>query len=309
MLGEPVFRLSEGARVASMVIQLESQDAVLPLRSVAREFKVAPDSADGKMIDLIERALDFVVSVKIGDKFPTEINGGEASWLPTEQDRLIALSRMRHNLVRNVAAQLGKKVMIEGEPVPGWERISKNQNLLRLTIEAAAGLIEGANAAEITSRVAVIGEEMAYIESMRRVLTKGITSMRDKLLRVQMDKVPIGRQDTVKQVQTLARRGVAEITNRFNDIDVRLDDILAKLRDVPGTTALIRRQRDWFSRTNQSWGPVLTAWNSAPSHFDDFLWKVVERTYLFLAPRFMPFKEWISVEAKFSKEKMKVTVW
>src|ERR1700761_7085068 len=92
MLGEPVFRLSEGTRVPSMVVQLESQDAVLPLRSVAREFKLEPQSGDGRMLGLIEQALDFVVSIRLGDKLPSELYGGEASWEPSAQDRRVAAS-------------------------------------------------------------------------------------------------------------------------------------------------------------------------------------------------------------------------
>jgi len=309
MLGEPVFRLSEGARLPSMVIQLEKQDAILPLRSVAREFKVPPESADGQMLDMIEQALDFVVSIRLGDKFPSELNGGVASWQPNEQDRLIASSKMRHNLVRGVSARTGKKVVIDGGVTPGWELAPKNRVLLQDAIDGAATLIDGTTPAEITTRLAAISEEMAYIENMRRTLTKGIAGMRDKLLRVQMDQVGSSRQDTVKQVQTLAKRGVGEISTRFNDVDVRLDDILGMLRDTPAAVAWIRRQRDWFVRTNQAWGPVLGAWNSAPTHFDDFLWKIIEQTYAFLAPRFMPFQEWLSAEAKMKKDKVHAKVW
>ena len=93
MLGDPIFRLSEGTKVPSMVIRLEGQEAVLPLGSVAREFRVDAESADGQMLTLIEQALDFVVSIKIGDKLPSELNGGAASWEPTAQDRRIAASR------------------------------------------------------------------------------------------------------------------------------------------------------------------------------------------------------------------------
>ena len=119
MLGEPVFRLSEGARVPSMVVQLESQDAVLPLRSVAREFKLEPQSGDGRMLGLIEQALDFVVLVRLGDKLPSELYGGEASWEPSAQDRQIAASAVRHNLVRCVFARMRKTVAIKGGAVAG----------------------------------------------------------------------------------------------------------------------------------------------------------------------------------------------
>src|SRR5580658_2335622 len=108
MLGEPTFRLSEGARVPSMVVKLEGQEAVLPLPSVAREFHIDADTPDGQMLTLIEEALDFVVSIKLGDKLPPELNGGTASWEPTEQDRRIANSRVRKNMVRCVFARMGK---------------------------------------------------------------------------------------------------------------------------------------------------------------------------------------------------------
>jgi hypothetical protein len=308
LLKDPVFRLSEGAVVPSMVIHLESQEAVLPLRSIAREFAIAPDSPDGKMLDLIEQALEYVVAIRIGDKLPSELVGGEASWDPNGQDRRIADSRIRYNLVRCVAARMGKSVDL-GLSAPGWEENPGNKALLTEAITDAAQ-IEGTDSPDITGRIAAISEEMAYIESMRRILARATGHLREKLLRLKMDQVPISRQDTVKQVQSLARTGLTEILSRFDDVDVRLDDnTLAMLRDTAATTAWMRKQRDWLFRTNHSWGSVFTAWANAPADFDDFLWKVVERTYVFLAPRFMSFQEWKVAETRLRKDKMHVTVW
>jgi hypothetical protein len=309
MLGEPVFRLSEGARIPSMVIQLESQEAVLPLQSVAREFKVDPESADGQMLNLIEQALEFVVSLKLGDKLPSELNGGAASWDPDKQDRRIAASRVRHNLVRCVFARLGKNVSITGGAVPGWEDEPKNQAVLQKAITAAATQLDGADEAAIIADVASISEEMAYIEAMRRALGRGIGSMRDKLLRIQVGQVPISHQDTIKQVQSLANAGIKEIMGRFDDVDGRLDDILAMLRDLPAVIVVLRRQRDWLFRTNRAWAAVFTDWANAPKHFDEFFLKVVERTYTFLAPRFMSFQEWTNADARIKKSGTRTKIW
>jgi hypothetical protein len=223
MLGEPLFRLSEGARVPSMVVQLESQEAVLPLRSVAREFRVDPESTDGQMLTLIEQALEFVVALKLGDTLPSELNGGAASWEPNEQDRRIAASRVRHNLVRGVFARLGQSVAIDGDDVPGWEDQPKNQTLLRQAISGASAQLDGAAEADVAARVASISEEMAYIEAMRRPLGRGIGGIRDRLLHILPGEVPVSQQATIKQVQGLARLGIKEITGRFDDVDVRLD--------------------------------------------------------------------------------------
>jgi hypothetical protein len=130
MLGEPIFRLGDGNQVPCMVVQLDTQQAVLPLRSLAREFNIDPNGDDGKMLKLIEQALDFVVAVKIGDTLPSELQG-IASWEPTDVDRRAASSRIWHSLVRCVFAKLGQSFDIPGGAVPGWESDPANQKLAR----------------------------------------------------------------------------------------------------------------------------------------------------------------------------------
>ncbi len=309
MLGEPVFRLSEGTRIPSMVVRLDSQEAVLPLQSVAREFRIDPESADGQMLILIEQALDFVVALKPGDKLPSDLNGGTASWDPHEQDRRIAASRVRHNLVRCVSARLGKTVAIGGGGAPGWEDVPKHRALLREAIRDAGIQLDGLDEADVSTRVASICEEMAYIEAMRRALARGIGGVREKLLHLDAGEVPVSKQETVKQVQTLARVGISEITSRFDDVDSRLDDLLAVLRDIPTAITALRRQRDWLFRTNRAWTSVFTDWANAPKHYDEFLLKVIERTYLFLAPRYMSFQEWTTAEARMQKAAVRAKVW
>jgi hypothetical protein len=309
MLGEPLFRLSEGTRLPSMVIRLENQEAVLPLQSLAREFRIEPKSDDGQMLVLIEQALEFVVAIKLGDKLPSELNGGEASWEPNEQDRRVAASRVWHGLVRCVFAKSGKGVAISGSGGPGWEIEPKNRPLLHQAVTEAAVQLDGTDAADVTERVGSICAELAYIEAMRRTLARGIGSIRDKLLKIPTGEVPVSHRDSVNQVQVLARRGIKEIMTRFDDIDARLDDILTMLRDLPAVIAGLRRQRDWLFRTNRAWSAIFTEWAAAPQHFEEFVLRVVERTYLFLAPRFMSFQEWTTSEAKMQKTAMRAKVW
>ena len=309
MLGEPVFRLSEGSKIPSMVVELESQRAVLPLRSVVREFKIEPESPDGQMLALIEQALDFVVCVRLGDTLPPELNGGEASWEPSEQDRKTAASRIRQHLVRCIFARMGKTVAIKSAGTPGWEEEPSNRSLLQEAIAGAATLIGDVEIAEVFARVATLNEEMAFIECMRRTLSRGMNAMREKLLRIDVTQLPSSRQDTLKQVQILARKGLAEITSRFDVIDARLDDLLALLREMQAAVGWLRHQRDWLVRTNYAWSPVFNDWVNAPNHIDEFLWKVVERTYPFLAPRFMSFQEWTVNNVKPKKDVLQAVVW
>jgi hypothetical protein len=309
-LGEPVFRLTGGtARVASMVILLEKQEAVLPLRSIAREFRVDPESPDGKMLELIEQALDFVVSIRLGDKLPSELFGGEASWEPNDNDRVAASSRVRHNLVRCMLARMGRSDTISGAGAPGWEEQPQNQELLRQAIAAAATELDGTDAADVMARVALLSAEVAYIESMRRLNSRGIGAMREKLLGFSLGQVPTSRRDTFKQVQALSRRGLDQISTRFDDVDVRLDDVLVIMRDVPAAVGWLRHQRDLLFRINYAWAGVFADWERAPKHYNDFFAKAVERTYLFLAPRFMTFQEWATQESRQKQEPVQTRVW
>lgn len=308
LLGEPVFRLSEGSQVPSMVVQMEGQSAVLPLRSIAREFGLEADCEDGKMLKLIEEALDFVVAVKCGDTLPSELQG-VASWDPTDLDRRTASSRVWHSLVCCVFASMGRSFKIEGGPVPGWEADPANQKLAREAIAGASVLLGNIQADEAHSRMAAVIAEMAYIESMRRMLTKGISAIADKLMRNAATELPAARRETLKQVQLLARRGIAEINRRFDEVDAGLDGMLTMLRDVAATIAELRRKRDWLFRTHHAWTPMFTDWASAPAYFDEFLWKVIERSYLFLAPRFMPFQEWTTSAGLPAAAKPLVKVW
>jgi hypothetical protein len=309
MLGEPVFRLSAGAGVPSMVVQLDNQEAVLPLRSVAREFHVDDESPDGQMLKLIEQALNYVAFLRLGDKLPSELSGGQASWEPTEQDRRTAASRVWQNFVRCIFARIGNSATVKGGEAPGWEEEAPNRLLVKQAITGAATLVEGADEAEITARVNTLNTEMAYIECMRRTLIRGIMGLQAKLMRIDLTRVPTSRQDTVKQVQTLGRRGLTEITHRFDAVDLRLDDVLALVRDPPQAVAWLRSQRDWLFRTNHAWSAVFADWASASPHFDEFLWKVVERTYSFLAPRFMSVQEWAVRDAPPKQQAVRAQIW
>jgi hypothetical protein len=207
-----------------------------------------------------------------------------------------------------VFAETDTPISIAGGPVAGWEEDSLNRVLLQQAINGAADQIEGTSENEIETRVDALGSELAYIECMRRTLIRGIQGPKEKLLRIKLNELPIARQETVRQVQTLAKRGLAEITSRFDAVDRRLDDILAMVRDLPPAVAWLRAQRDWQFRTNHAWTPVFTDWASAPSTFDDFLWKVIERTYMFLAPRFMSFQEW-NIKDTRVRETMRINTW
>ncbi len=281
-----------------MVVQIDDHETVLSVRSIAREFKINPDSADGQMLALIEQALEFVVALRLGDTLPSELNGGDASWTPTIQDRNLAVSRVRRALVRGMLTRIGQAFTVSDTLAAGWETNPTNQELLRKAIDEAATQLGGADAGEVVLRVDMISEEMGFIETLRRILTGGLAKMRSNLLRIRVETVPVARRGLLLQVQALAQRGMREIITRIAGVDALLDDILAILRDTAATVVQLRRQRDWLLRTSRAWETSFTDWTGESGRVDDGLWKLVDKTYRFLAPRFMSFNEWTVVATK-----------
>lgn len=308
MLGEPLFRLSDGNKVPSMVVKLDGQTAVLPLKSLAREFGIPEQSPDGLMLKMIEAALDYVVMIKPGDAFPPELSGG-SSWEPTEHDRSVASSLMWHSLVRCVFGKLGRPYTIQGGAKPGWEVEAVNQPTAREAIDGASKLLGIDDQDQAEALVALIISELSYIEALRRMLHRGIAWVTEKLIQRPVGDASAPRVEALKQVQSLARRGIEDINSRFEEVDVMMDDVLTLLEDTETTIANLKRRRDWLHRTNHAWTPLFTDWANAPSHTDEFLWKTVERSYLFLAPRYMPFKEWSMTVTDFKAKKPAVQVW
>jgi hypothetical protein len=58
-----------------------------------------------------------------------------------------------------------------------------------------------------------------------------------------------------------------------------------------------------------AWTGVFADWAAAPKHYNDFVLKIIERTYHFLAPRFMSFQEWTTAESRLKKSKLRATTW
>src|SRR6476661_6490578 len=70
---DPLLRRAESDGAPVMVVKLGDREAAIPLRSLQREFAIADDSDDGRMLGLIAQSLDFISLLRVGDALPTEV--------------------------------------------------------------------------------------------------------------------------------------------------------------------------------------------------------------------------------------------
>jgi hypothetical protein len=254
--------------------------------------------------------LDFVAGLRLGDRLPAEVLTGAASWSPSALHAQIAAAKLRLQLV---------SWLTEGGP--DGETATDPEVLLALVEDPGfrpkvqAAFTRAATALGVPDSEAVVrlvGElahELAYIEALReRLLTRV-----DELVR-RLDSM--GRRwrgdwthaQTLTQVRRLATTGLRQLAERFGQMDAQTGEVVSALRNTHGQRAFIRNNRDWLYRTFRAWEPILLAWDSADGLGDREMWALIERTYQFLAPRFMPVTEWISA-ARPQREDRARMVW
>jgi hypothetical protein len=312
-LGTGSFRRAESDGAPVMVVALGDNIAALPLRSLQREFGIEDESPDGRMLVLIAESLDFVAGLNIGDPLPSEVLSGRASWRPASKHLQVAAARLRLQLLNWIdpAAAAGEA----GQP-PSIERM-ENDPALRAAVqrafEQAARELALAGPQAVMELLAEIADELSYIEALRETFMRRVQSMVNRLDGLSNGVVNMERKTVLSRIRRLAHIALGQIAGRFSEVDEQTGEVLTTLRHVERHRSFIRAHRDWLYRSSRAWEPILTEWDSAMPGLDDATWARLNRTYQFLAPRFMPVQEWFSSAAQNAARRAKkpdnVMVW
>jgi hypothetical protein len=306
--GDPLFRRAETDGTPVMVVLLGEREAALPLRALQREFDIPDDSADGRMLALIAASLDFVNCLRIGDALPAEVLTGDASWEPSRQHLRLANARLQLQLAawlragsKEDHAALDPQALLTAADDPALrqqvqEAFGRVAEELKLpTSEAVVPMVES------------LAQELAYVEALRERLLQPVQSMAAKLARLAQGWRGDGKQlETLTQVRRLTGVALRGIGGRFEELDAQTAEVLSVLRNLESQKTFIRSNRDWLYRTQRAWQPLLLEWEDVGPTFDGRARTALDHSYRFLAPRFMPVTEWISVTRPGAGGKQKV---
>lgn len=297
-LGEVAFRRSAADGVAMMSVHLGEREAFIPLNSLRREFAIADDTPDGRMLELIGNSLDFVACLQPGDKLPLEVRTGEASWRPSASHRIVAGDRLRRQFVAGKAPSGEADLDERATPADAaamaavGDELALHQNVLAAAHHAAIEL-GLAQASDVVALIDDMAQELAYIEALRdRLLMRVEQAGRCCAALGRGGRINVGLTETVRQVVRLISIAYRQLRTRFEDVDAQTGETMNMLRNVESQRRFIRFNRDWLYRSQRAWDPLLTLWDAAPQVIDDATALLFTRTYQFLAPRFMPTTEW-----------------
>jgi hypothetical protein len=298
--GRPVFRLTSGDRVAAMAIRIDTTDVVLPLRAIATLFEIRPDSPDGQMLRLVEQALRFSNAIHLGDALPSEVLNGEASWVPNNQHLKLAAAKLQLQLVKWIGGNSG---VDDANITPQMLIAAADDPAIRPRVEeglrrAACQLcLEAGGSAEVAGLLETAAGDLAYFEALREWLLDRVCALTRRLARIAQDSPALaaGRRETLVQVLRLAVSASTELVNQFETIDAETADILETLRDLGQRRSVLRPHRDRLYASLLAWKGLLDSWEGVPCHLHrepEAVWRVVDETYRFLAPRYMPVQSW-----------------
>ena len=308
MLGAVSFRRARADGTPVMVVTLGEREAVVPLRALQREFGIADDSSDGRMLALVAQSLDYVCGLSLGDRLPTEVLSGHASWEPGAEHRRRALGMVRLRLLAWIdpdAADPAKGDPAKGDPIERLEVEPGLRQQVQQAFERAAAELGLADAAGVVPRVEELAGELAYIEALRDRLLRPIQAITVRLERlVQSQRGDSQRQETFGRVLRLANTAREQFQARFDEVTAQSGEVMSALRNMESQQAFIRSSRDQLYRAQRAWQPTMDAWaDSEPA--EEIPWDLITRTYQFLAPRYMPVIEWAVSPARGQRGKPK----
>ncbi len=293
-LGEIVFRPAEADRAPSLVMPLGRGSAALPLRSLQSELRIMDASPDGRMLALIARSLDFVADLRIGDALPVEVLVGAASWQPSALHQKLAASRMKLQLISQLAgneptdwSKAEPRAVLAAASGPGM-----GMRLQAAYIEVAARL-ELADPAAAVALAETAAYELGFVEALRDRLLRRVLRLMERVRHLASSLANnLSGIELLSRVKRLTGIAIAKLNARFAELDRQTEVVVDRLRLLDTRREIIRQHRDWLYCSLRGWEPILAAWEAASFDWSDGTWPLLGRTYRFLAPRFMPMQEW-----------------
>jgi hypothetical protein len=262
----------------------------MKLDAMRGEFGIQPDSADGKLLAVVERSLRYVKKIHPNDSIPREVLDGTASWSVEDRHREAASSRLSYQL----ATWIGGKESVVSD-ADQLQMLVDDPLIKKRILEAfdkMAGTLKLDNKQEVVDRIDVLSRELAYIEALRERFG-AIKMVQDKLVGVAKvyarDRHTL---DEISRMQMLVRTPINEFLNVFKSIDTETGDIVALLQDLQGRVDFIRNMRDELHFMLMKWDDLIAQWQEQPIERSDALIPLFKKTYQFLAQNYRPSTNW-----------------
>jgi hypothetical protein len=255
------------------------------------EFGIAEDSADGALLDLVEKSLKYVKAVRPNESIPREVLDGTASWSVEEHHRDIAQGRITAQLIAMMSgddSDLDDATAIE-------RLIEDRETKVRLDeafAEAAEKLGLGRNnKQEVVNWIELLAHEMSYIEGLREHFAD-LRSIRARLKNLLTMYGKEGLAEDIRRTVALIQEPLTEYGNLFDQVDGQTCEIMVVLREVERQVQMIRQIRDELHYAFLKWTEMVDLWDGVDLVRNEDTDDRIRTTYQFVARNFQQSQSW-----------------
>jgi len=286
------FSMTRDTKEPVFNVMLGELRATLPLATVRSEFNIAPESSDGKLLELIEKSLRFVKEIRPNDSIPRELLDGSASWTVESRHRLIAQSR----LALQVSSWLSGEATVSGD-LSQLQQLAEDsatkQRVQNAVGEIAERLGIGRDQKQLVmDKIDQFAREFSYIEALRErcAAIKRINETMARLMKIYRADKSV-TEDIVRILQLL-REPSAEFDTTFAFIDAQTAQILVVLQKFDEQVKFVRDMRDDLHCRLMKWDELLAKWEGLEVARSPQAEALIKESYRFAAHHFPQMQKW-----------------
>ncbi len=286
------FSMTRDSKEPVFHVMLGDLRAALPLPTLREEFKIAIDSPDGELLELVEKSLRFVKEICPNDSIPRELLDGSASWSVDDRHRLIAQSRL--------AIQVSTWLSGEETVISDIEQLQQlaDDPATKQRVQNAIGEIaeklglgrEGKQ--QVMDKIDQFARELSYIEALRERYgsVKQVVVILNRLMKTyRADKSVV--EDIVRILQLL-RTPIGDFDATFDLIDAQTGQILTVLQRFNSQIDFVREMRNDLHQRLMKWDDLLAKWEGMSTARSPEVEALIKESYRFVAYHFPQTQSW-----------------
>lgn len=267
-------------------VDMGDVEGTLDVKSLQKEFEIEPGSHDDDLVAKAVKGLRYVPDIRPGDEIPSEILDGSASWKIDKKHKLIAVQRLKAQLLSWVS---GQEVLItDPDELDNYFGQIENKKKIKEAFSNAAEMLghDRDDHAVVFDKIDTLSRELCYIEALRDRY-KEIPKISERLDGIKsgagQDKRLI---DEVQRINQLLGQGVEEYEKLFEDIDAQTGEIVSAFKAIGRQVDYIRKIRDELHFLVMSWDPIIDKWNETLDDRGRQIQGTMSATYRFLTGKF-----------------------
>lgn len=289
------FALHPADKEPAFYVRMGAVEVSVPMERLAREFQIASDGPDERMLTTVRQALRLVKQVRPGDSIPSELIDGTASWTIDPRHFAIAFGRLRLMLISWATGGAPPPTSLDEleqilEDPSTRDRLNNASQMLgdQLGITDPKQVLDGLDD---------VARDLAYVEALREHAGKlrAISASATRLASVYRSERSV--VDVLVRVSALMPIPISEMDKAFAGVDALTRDVADVLRDGRRSVSAIRTARDEIRHRLMRWEEIFPDWPEQGLQRGDAAEQAIRRLYVFLSRHYRPEVSWSSAPA------------